>query len=58
MRGPGGQLKAFVAVDGHVFVGEADLPHVAARVLEDRAVMVQRDLGRVPWLSGCLGVEG
>ena len=44
VRGPGGQLEALVANDGHVLVGEADLPVVPVLVNEDRPVVVQLDL--------------
>lgn len=41
VRGPWGQLEALVAKDGHVLVGEADLPVVPVLVNEDRPVVVQ-----------------
>ena len=44
VRGPRGQLEALVAKDGHVLVGEADLPVVPVLVNEDRPVVVQLDL--------------
>ena len=44
VRGPRGQLEALVAENGHVLVGEADLPVVPVLVNEDRPVLVQLDL--------------
>ena len=40
VRSPRGQLEALLAVDRHFLVGEGDLPRVAARVREDRSVVV------------------
>ena len=44
VRGPWGKLEALVAKDGHVLVGEADLPVVPVLVNEDRPVVVPLDL--------------
>ena len=54
VRGPRGQLEALVAKDGHVLVGEADLPVVPVLVNEDRPVVVQLDL----WDAFGVDVEG
>ena len=54
VRGPWGQLEALVAKDGHVLVGEADLPVVPVLVNEDRPVLVQLDL----WDALGVDVEG
>ena len=54
VRGPRGQLKALVAKNGHVLVGEADLPVVPVLVDEDRPEVVQLDL----WDALGVGVEG
>ena len=44
VRGPRGQLEALLAENGHVLVGEADLPVVPVLVDEDRPEVVQLDL--------------
>ena len=54
VRGPWGQLEALVAKDGHVLVGEADLPLVPVLVNEDRPVLVQLDL----WDALGVDIEG
>ena len=54
VRGPWGQLEALVAKDGHVLVGEADLPVVPVHVNEDRPVLVQLDL----WDALGVDIEG
>ena len=54
VRGAGGQLEALVAKDGHVLVGEADLPVEPVLVDEDRPEVVQLDL----WDALGVGIEG
>lgn len=54
VRGPRGQLEALVAKNGHVLVGEADLPVVPVLVDEDRPEVVQLDL----WDAFGVDVEG
>ena len=44
VRSPRGQLEALVAKNGHVLVGEADLPVEPVLVDEDRPEVVQLDL--------------